>query len=62
MSRSERRALAGIAMGCITTGAPLAVLPGYSGAQDGTDDYFAFIDRLCTRVAEAAAKVGEESS
>ncbi len=41
-------------------GAPLAVLPGYSGAQDGTDDYFAFIDRLCTRVAEAAAQPVKE--
>ena len=41
-------------------GAPLAILPGYSGAQDGTDDYFDFIDRLCTRVAEAAALAGKE--
>lgn len=40
--------------------APLAVLPGYSGAQKGTDDYFAFIDRLCTGVAEAAAQTGKE--
>ena len=41
-------------------GAPLAVLPGYSGAQEGTDDYFAFIDRLCTRVAEAATQAVKE--
>ena len=41
-------------------GAPLAVLPGYSGAQAGTDDYFAFIDRLCLRVAEAAAQADKE--
>jgi zinc/manganese transport system substrate-binding protein len=41
-------------------GAPLAILPGYSGAQEGTDDYFAFIDRLCTRVAEAAAQSVKE--
>ena len=31
--------------------APLAVLPGYSGATDGTEDYFAFIDRLCAGLA-----------
>ncbi len=42
--------------------APLAVLPGYSGAQDGTEDYFAFIDRLCSRVVAAAAQVGKERS
>lgn len=41
-------------------GTSLAVLPGYSGAQDGTDNYFDFIDRLCSRVAEAAAQVGKE--
>jgi len=41
-------------------GTSLAVLPGYSGAQDGTDDYFDFIDRLCSRVAEAAALAGKE--
>ncbi len=41
-------------------GTSLAVLPGYSGAQKGTDDYFAFIDRLVTRVAEAAAMAGKE--
>ena len=41
-------------------GTSLAVLPGYSGAQKGTDDYFDFIDRLCARVAEAAASSGKE--
>jgi len=41
-------------------GTSLAVLPGYSGAQKGTDNYFDFIDRLCTRVAEAAATTGKE--
>ena len=41
-------------------GAPLAILPGYSGAQEGTDDYFAFIDRLCTRVAEATTLAVKE--
>jgi len=41
-------------------GTSLAVLPGYSGAQKGTDNYFDFIDRLCTRIAEAAANAGKE--
>jgi zinc/manganese transport system substrate-binding protein len=41
-------------------GAPLAVLPGYSGAQEGTDDYIAFIDRICDRLIEAAAATGGE--
>ncbi len=41
-------------------GTSLAVLPGYSGAQEGTDNYFDFIDRLCTRVARAAASAGKE--
>jgi len=41
-------------------GAPLAVLPGYSGAQDGTDDYFDFIDRICERLQAAAAVAGGE--
>ncbi|MCK9997038.1 MAG: zinc ABC transporter substrate-binding protein [Candidatus Krumholzibacteria bacterium] len=41
-------------------GVPLTILPGYSGAQEGTDDYFAFIDRLCTRVAEAAPPAVKE--
>lgn len=41
-------------------GTSLAVLPGYSGAQKGTDNYFDFIDRLCARVAEAAAVAGKE--
>jgi zinc/manganese transport system substrate-binding protein len=36
--------------------APLAILPGYSGAQEGTDNYFDFIDRLCSSVAQAAAQ------
>lgn len=35
-------------------GAPLTVLPGYCGAQDGTDSYFDFIDRICDRLVEAA--------
>ena len=39
-------------------GAPLAVLPGYSGGQDGTDDYFAFIDRICERLAGLTAASG----
>ncbi|MBU8869289.1 MAG: metal ABC transporter substrate-binding protein [Gemmatimonadales bacterium] len=38
-------------------GTALAVLPGYSGAQKGTENYFDFIDRLCSRVAEAAARI-----
>lgn len=41
-------------------GTSLAVLPGYSGAQKGTDNYFDFIDRLCTRMAEAATAAGKE--
>lgn len=41
-------------------GAPLAVLPGYSGAQEGTDDYFDFIDCICGRLQEAAATAGGE--
>ncbi len=41
-------------------GTSLAVLPGYSGAQKGTDNYFDFIDRLCSNVAEAAAAIGKE--
>jgi zinc/manganese transport system substrate-binding protein len=42
------------------TGAALAVLPGYSGAQEGTENYFDFIDRLCSKVAEAANATGKE--
>lgn len=34
-------------------GAPLTVLPGYSGALDGTDAYFDFIDTICDRLHEA---------
>jgi zinc/manganese transport system substrate-binding protein len=41
-------------------GAPLAVLPGYSGAQAGTDDYIDFIDRICKGLREAAAAAGGE--
>jgi len=40
--------------------APLAVLPGQSGAQEGTDNYIDFIDRLCSNVAEAANATGKE--
>ena len=38
--------------------APLAILPGYSGAIEGTDDYFVFIDTLCRDLA-ALAHPGE---
>ncbi len=41
-------------------GTSLAILPGYSGAQDGTDNYFDFIDRLCARVAQAATMAYKE--
>ncbi len=41
-------------------GAQLAVLPGQSGAQEGTDNYFDFIDRLCSKVAEAVDAAGRE--
>lgn len=36
-------------------GAPLAVLPAYSGAQSGTHTYVDFMDRICERLAAAAA-------
>lgn len=38
---------------------PAVVLPGQTGALAGSDDYFAFIDMICTRLASAAAEVGE---
>lgn len=41
-------------------GASLAVLPGHSGAEPGTDDYLAFLDVVTLRLAEAAAAPGKE--
>lgn len=41
-------------------GTSLAVLPGYSGAQKGTDNYLDFIDRLVSQVALAASEAGKE--
>ncbi len=41
-------------------GAPLTVLPGYSGAQEGTEDYFTFIDTLCAGLGTAAAQASGE--
>jgi zinc/manganese transport system substrate-binding protein len=35
-------------------GCPSAVLPGHTGALPGTDDYFALIDTICSRLAAAA--------
>ena len=38
---------------------PAVVLPGQTGALAGSDDYFAFIDMICTRLATAATELGE---
>ncbi len=40
-------------------GAPLAVLPAYSGATEGAEDYVDFLDLICERLAAAAAAAEE---
>jgi zinc/manganese transport system substrate-binding protein len=38
-------------------GCPVSVLPGHAGALPGTDDYLAFIDRICAALAAAGDAV-----
>lgn len=41
-------------------GCPAVVLPGQTGALAGSDDYFAFIDMICARLAAGAAELREQ--